>query len=780
MLSWYNWLIVILPFSCVLYMAFYMRKYIRSIPDFLAGGRICGRYLLSVGSMEANLSVMGLIAYVEVSCRSGFSYGFWTGFMTPVFLVIALTGFVTYRLRETKALSMGQFLEMRYSRSFRLFCAVLRTTVELLSNAILPAISARFFIYLLGIPHYIEIFGFQIQSLALVILGVLVLALTVLLAGGSLALLVTDTIQGLLTYPIIFIFTMYILLRFSWWDEIIPVMADRIPGESFINPYDIDSLRDFNLFAVFVTIFSNILNRGNWFGGGASSAARTAHEQKMAGVLGVWRNGFNPLFFLLLGGMILTVMNHVNYAPKAKAIRSEMCSRIANEIIPDQEMRRDLLKKTALIPEQVHIIGRDKPLSEKQNLDTVYLKNAHETLGKTPEGNAKFQEFRTLYNQLRLPVAIRHILPGILIGVFILLMLMLMVSTDDSRIFSSAMTIVQDIIMPLRKTPLTPQAHIRLVKLLTVLVCIFFFFGSLFMTQLDYINLYMIIVGAVWSGGAGAVVLGGLYTRFGTTAGAYASILTGTVISGGGLLLQRNWADYVYPFLDKLGMIPVLSKVLETLSGPFEPWILWRMSAVKFPVNSNEIMFIAMTLSIAMYCGVSFLTCRKPFNLERMLHRGKYSVDGEIKHFEKLTFRNLFKKIVGITPDYTFGDKCIAYGTFFWSFGINFGFFYIGTVIWNTFSPWPVSWWGWRLFIISVVIGCVTALISMVWFMIGGIIDMRRLFRDLAARTNPGNALDNGMVDGNISLADKAQLKAVDEMPSEKQEGKTNSDHRVD
>jgi len=749
-----------------------MRKYIRSIPDFLAGGRICGRYLLSVGSMEAGLSVMALIAYVEVHYRSGFSYGFWTGFMAPVSLVLSLTGFVTYRLRETKALSMGQFLEMRYSRSFRLFCAVLRTSVELLSNAILPAISARFFIYLLGIPHYIEIFSLKIQSLALVILVVLVLAMTILLAGGSLALLMTDTIQGLLTYPIIFTFTMYILLSFSWWDEIVPVMADRIPGESFINPYDINSLRDFNLFAVFVAIFAGILNRGNWFGGGASSAARTAHEQKMSGILGAWRNGFNPLFYLLLAGMILTVMNHVNYAPKAKAIRSEMCSRIAKEIIPDQETRRDLIKGTASIPEQVHIIGKDKPLSEAQNLDTVYLKTAYETLGKTPEGNAKFQEFQTLYNQLRLPVAIRHILPGALIGIFILLMLMLMVSTDDSRIFSSAMTIVQDIILPLRKTPLSPQAHIRLVKLLTVLVCVFFFFGSLFMTQLDYINLYMIIVGSVWSGGAGAVVLGGLYTRFGTTAGAYASILTGAVISGGGLLIQRNWADHVYPFLERLGMIPALSKLLETLSGPFEPWILWRMSAVKFPVNSNEIMFIAMALSIAMYSGVSYLTCSRPFNLERMLHRGKYSVDGEIKHFEKLTFRNLFKKIIGITPDYTFGDKCIAYGTFLWSFVITFGFFYLGTIIWNSFSTWPVSWWGWRLFIISVVIGCVVALISMVWFMIGGIIDMRRMFHDLAARRNPVNALDNGMVDGNVSLADRAQLKAADEIPSEKQREK--------
>ena len=255
LMTWYNWLIAIVPFSFVFYMAFHTRKYIRGIPDFLAGGRLCGRYLLSVGQMEAGLSVMFLIAYIEVHYRTGFSTGFWANFSAPIALIVSLTGFVTYRLRETKALSMGQFLEMRYNRSFRLFCAFLRTTVELLSNMILPAISARFFIYLLGIPHYIDIFGFKVQSLALVIGIVLILAATILLAGGSLALLITDTIQGLLTYPIIFIFTMYIILSFSWWDEIVPVMSDRVAGESFINPYDIKSLRDFNLFAAIVTIF---------------------------------------------------------------------------------------------------------------------------------------------------------------------------------------------------------------------------------------------------------------------------------------------------------------------------------------------------------------------------------------------------------------------------------------------------------------------------------------------------------------------------------------------
>ena len=760
-MSWYNWLIVIIPFGFVLYMAYHVRRYARGVSDFLAGGRLCGRYLISVGDMANSLSIVAIVAYVEANYRTGFSTTFWGAVILPVSLVLSLSGYCTYRLRETKALSMGQFLEMRYNRSFRLFCAFLRTGVELLSNAIIPAISARFFIYLLGIPHYVNIFGYRVQSLALVIAIVLLLAMFILLMGGTLSLVITDTFQGLMTYPIIFTFTMFIILKFSWWDELIPVMSDRVPGESFLNPYDIKSLRDFNLFAVVVTWFDTVLNRAVWFGGGASSAARSAHEQKMAGVLGAWRNGFSPLFYLLLTAMLLTVMNHVNYSGEARKIRMDMCTQISHEVVDDDSIRNELLNNVSAIPEQRHVIGQDTPLSEKNNLDTPYMKTALETLQQVPDGNAKFQEFRTLYNQLRLPVTIRNILPGFMMGLFILLMLMLMVSTDDSYIFSSAMTIVQDIIVPLRKTPLTPEKQIMLIRLLTVLTCVFFFFAALFMTQLDYVRLYTIIVTAIWVGGAGVVMLGGLYTRFGTTAGAYASILTGALISGGGLLVQRNWADHIYPFLERAGWVETVAGILETCSGPFEPWVVWRMSAVKFPINSSEIMFMSMIFSIIMYCVVSLLTCRKPFNLERMLHRGKYAVDGEVKTFEKLTFRNIFKKLIGITPDYTRGDRIIAWGTFIWSFGVTFLFFFVGTVIWNAIHPWPAHWWGWRIFIISIALGGGVACISMIWFLIGGIRDMRQMFRDLKSRRNI-NILDNGMVDGQDSLADKAALDKVE------------------
>ena len=36
-MTWYNWMIVVIPFIGVLYMAFHVKKHISGIPDFPAG-----------------------------------------------------------------------------------------------------------------------------------------------------------------------------------------------------------------------------------------------------------------------------------------------------------------------------------------------------------------------------------------------------------------------------------------------------------------------------------------------------------------------------------------------------------------------------------------------------------------------------------------------------------------------------------------------------------------------------------------------------------------------
>ena len=124
-MSLIDWLIVASAISLVLYMAVHSRRYIRDVADFLSAGRVCGRYVISVADTATALSVISIVAYVEVQYRTGFALAFWNNLLLPVLIIMGLTGYCTYRFRETRALSMGQFLEMRYSRSFRIFAAIL-------------------------------------------------------------------------------------------------------------------------------------------------------------------------------------------------------------------------------------------------------------------------------------------------------------------------------------------------------------------------------------------------------------------------------------------------------------------------------------------------------------------------------------------------------------------------------------------------------------------------------------------------------------------------------
>jgi len=203
------------------------------------------------------------------------------------------------------------------------------------------------------------------------------------------------------------------------------------------------------------------------------------------------------------------------------------------------------------------------------------------------------------------------------------------------------------------------------------------------------------------------------------------------------------------------------------VSKPFNPWIVWEMNPIKFPVNSIEISFIAMMLGIVGYLLGSLITYREPFNLDRLLHRGKYHPDGEQPVVvEKLSVGSfIYRRMIGITPEYTRGDRLIAWSVFLWSIVYGFGIMFCGVLIWNKFSPWPVQRWGVYYYITTIVASLLVGCVSTVWFMWGGFRDMVAMFRDLAARV--ANPLDDGRVVGHVSLADKEHFEEVEETVKE-------------
>ncbi len=749
-MTWIDWCITIIPMAALIWMAFYSRRYARGVVDYLAAGRIAGRYVISVGDLTAGLSVITLVAGCEQNYQTGFAVGFWGAVTAPVGVFIALTGYCMYRWRETRCLSMGQFLEMRYgSKFFRVFCATLRTIAEMVTNAIGPAIATNFFIYYLGLPHKIMICGVNLPCYAIIVALCLILALMFILPGGRISLLITDCVQGLLCYPVFVVIVGYIILNFSWTYDIAPVMWNRVPGQSFMNPYDVSELRDFNIFALIVSLCGSVLNRAGWIGNDTSGAAKTPHEQKMAGVLGSWRNGFSWMMILLLAIVVIVFMTSPHFVGKNRfdtnstEVRQELSAKVLEEAIPnDEALRAKIIAKVKEVPSRVTQEYIDSPNSQQKNLDTPYFDTVRQELGDTPEGRYQFQKFRSLYQQMMMPTVVAKIFPVGMLGLFCLLMVMLLISTDDSRIFNASSTLMQDVILPMFKGHLPQAKHLLYLRLMTIGVAVFFLIVSLFFAQLDYINMFTTIMCSLWLGGAGPIMVFGLYSRFGNLTGAWCAIIFGSGTSLAGLILQRTWALTVYPFLEKMGWVEGLNNFLVTVSSPFNPWIEWSMDPVKFPINSFEIYFISMILSVGGYVIGSYLTY-KPYDLDKLLHRGKYA-DGPEPVKEKWTLRNIFSKIIGITPEYTRGDRIIAYSVFFYSVVYSVGIVFFGIVIWNAIWPWPHSWWTVKFFITTLLIPGIVGVISTIWFMIGGSIDAIHLFRDLKKRVEDPN--DNGQI----------------------------------
>src|SRR5216110_2011857 len=111
-----DWLLVCIALSAVLALAIYTRRFVRSVADFLAAGRCAGRYLLANARGESDAGLANTMSKFEIVMVSGFVVNFWERVQIPVMLMLGITGFVIYRFRETRAMTLAQFLEMRYSR----------------------------------------------------------------------------------------------------------------------------------------------------------------------------------------------------------------------------------------------------------------------------------------------------------------------------------------------------------------------------------------------------------------------------------------------------------------------------------------------------------------------------------------------------------------------------------------------------------------------------------------------------------------------------------------
>ena len=240
-----DWAIFVAVYAGLFAGVLLTKRYMRSVADFLAAGRTAGRYLLSVAAGMAGLGAITVVANFEMNYEAGFTMAWWGQSMNLVILAITASGWVIYRFRQTRCLTLPEFFERRYSRRFRVFAGLVAYTAGLINFGIFPAVGARFFIYFMGLPETFDVGPLALSTFPCLMVVLLATALYFVYAGGQVAVMVTDFLQGLLANVVFVVVPLY-LLGIIGWDRAVETFVARPEGRSFLDAFDTANVPDFN------------------------------------------------------------------------------------------------------------------------------------------------------------------------------------------------------------------------------------------------------------------------------------------------------------------------------------------------------------------------------------------------------------------------------------------------------------------------------------------------------------------------------------------------------
>ena len=123
------------------------------------------------------------------------------------------------------------------------------------------------------------------------------------------------------------------------------------------------------------------------------------------------------------------------------------------------------------------------------------------------------------------------------------------------------------------------------------------------------------------------------------------------------------------------------------------------------------------------YITVSLLTFKEKIDMDKLLHRGNYSIQGETVFVEKKV--GTIWRVFGVGSEFTIEDKIIYFVSYVWN--ILFTLVFILGTIYNLSNDvidesWMVYWK------YQVYINILFSFIIIIWFTVGGFIDIKKCF----------------------------------------------------
>lgn len=231
-----DWTILGVSFVFFLALAIYLNGLCRSVADYLVSGRKVRLWLGMGAGIAGEVGLVSIVGMCEQGYLKGFSF-----VLIGILIMLVLTplfgifGFGVQRFRATKAMSVSQYVEMRYSRGLRILTGILNSSAGVLQMSIFPIVGAGFVRVLINAPEKTTLLGLSIP-VVWIIMGILLFCTALFgLLGGYLTLIVSNFLHMIITMGAVFAVLFHMINQIGLQTLWSRLEAER--GMAGLNPF---------------------------------------------------------------------------------------------------------------------------------------------------------------------------------------------------------------------------------------------------------------------------------------------------------------------------------------------------------------------------------------------------------------------------------------------------------------------------------------------------------------------------------------------------------------
>jgi SSS family solute:Na+ symporter len=487
-----DWVIVVLYPLISVGIGIYVRKLIHNMSDFVVAGQGLGVWL-GIATMTG--TELGLIT-VMYNAQKGFTGAFAAihialaaGIVT---LLVGITGFFVYRLREMRVLTIPEFYERRFDRRTRVLGGIMMALGGILNMGLFLQVGSKFIVGITGLSE-----ASMALPIAMVVLISFVLFYTCL--GGMISVVIADYVQFVVLSFGLLLATFLAVHHLGWTN--IFVTVEKEVGVAGFDP----------------TVPSG--ERPALQDGPGEQAGQNKEDPQDPEATGA-AGGFGWEYIIWMGflGLVSCAIWPTSVA-RALSMDSPKAVKRQYMLGSVSFMIRFLIPCFWGICALVFVL-QDPALREQ------FFPAGFPAPESLPEGVTAKD------NLYAMPIFLGRILPVGIIGIITAGMIAAFMSTHDSYLLCWSSVLTQDVVAPLyekKGRKLGSKARITLTRVFIVVIGIYVLCWGLIYHGSDDIWDYMAVTGAIYYNGAFALLLGGLYWKRASSIGAFLALLAGII-----------------------------------------------------------------------------------------------------------------------------------------------------------------------------------------------------------------------------------------------------------